>query len=81
MTNSVATPAAPDAGFQAHERLLVARQLRERGVFFSGVHLRRLEKAGLFPARVQISPNRVAWIASEVDAWIQERAAARGGVR
>lgn len=33
----------------------------------------RLEKAGKFPARRQISDNAVAWFSSEVEAWMAER--------
>ncbi|MDY0384636.1 helix-turn-helix transcriptional regulator [Trichlorobacter sp.] len=33
----------------------------------------RLEKAGKFPKRRQLSPGRVGWLASEVDAWIESR--------
>lgn len=36
-----------------------------------------LERTGRFPQRVQVSCNRVAWLESEVDAWIAEKAAAR----
>lgn len=59
------------------DRLLTAAQLRERGIFYSDVHRRRLEKAGQFPHRVQMSANRVAWLESEITAWIQRRANAR----
>jgi predicted DNA-binding transcriptional regulator AlpA len=30
-----------------------------------------LEKAGKFPKRRQLSPGRVAWLRSEVAAWLQ----------
>lgn len=33
-------------------------------------------KAGTFPAPVNISTGRVAWLESEVNAWMKERAAA-----
>jgi prophage regulatory protein len=33
----------------------------------------RLEKAGKFPPRRQISPIRVAWLESEVLAWLASR--------
>ena len=39
----------------------------------SEVTIWRMEKTGQFPARRQISPGRVAWLASEVDAWIASR--------
>ena len=37
----------------------------------------RLERAGQFCPRRQISPNAVGWLASEVQRWIDDRAAAR----
>ena len=33
----------------------------------------RLEQAGEFPKRVQLGKCRVAWVLSEVEAWIEER--------
>ncbi len=35
----------------------------------------RLERAGQFPRRRQISPNRVAWRLGEILAWCSEREA------
>jgi prophage regulatory protein len=53
-------------------RLLSKRQLKEM-VLYSPQHIARLEKAGLFPRRVQIGPNRVGWVESEVQDWLQSR--------
>lgn len=39
----------------------------------SDVTIWRMEKAGEFPKRRQLSPGRVGWLASEVDAWIESR--------
>ena len=36
--------------------------------------LYRLEKAGKFPQRVQVSDGRVGWFADEVEAWLANRA-------
>ena len=33
----------------------------------------RLEAAGQFPQRVKLGACRVAWVAEEVEAWIEER--------
>ena len=33
----------------------------------------RLEKAGAFPARRQLTSNRVAWLAADIDQWAGER--------
>ena len=40
-------------------------------------HIGRLEAAGQFPKRVQLGPNRVAWLLSEVDTWLNKRIAIR----
>ena len=33
----------------------------------------RMERAGAFPSRRQISARRVGWLASEIRAWIEAR--------
>ena len=43
------------------------------GIPYCFAHIARLEKAGLFPTRVQLGACRVAWFADEVEAWIAER--------
>lgn len=53
-------------------RILSKRQLKEL-VLYSPQHIARLEKAELFPKRVQLGPNRVGWIEAEVLDWLQER--------
>lgn len=53
-------------------RLLSKRQLKEM-VLYSPQHIARLEKAGRFPKRVQIGPNRVGWVEDEVLDWLRER--------
>lgn len=53
-------------------RLLSKKQLREK-VVYSIQHITRLEQAGRFPKRVRLGENRVAWLESEVDEWIQQR--------
>ena len=42
--------------------------------------LRRLVKSGDFPGPIKIGTRRVAWLASEFEAWVAERKAARGAV-
>jgi len=39
----------------------------------SSVTLWRLERAGRFPKRRQLSARRVGWLESEVQAWLQSR--------
>ena len=40
-------------------------------------HIYRMEKAGKFPARVKVGANRVAWVQSEVQRWLELRVAGR----
>lgn len=47
------------------------------GVPYSFAHIARLEAAGQFPKRVRLGACRVAWVANEVQAWIDERIAQR----
>jgi prophage regulatory protein len=53
-------------------RILSKRQLKEL-VLYSPQHVARLEKAGTFPKRIQLGPNRVGWVEDEVLAWLQTR--------
>ena len=53
-------------------RLLTKTEVRNR-VCYSPQHIARLEKAGKFPKRVTLGPNRVGWVEEEVDRWIQDR--------
>ena len=53
-------------------RILSKPQLKEL-VLYSPQHVARLEKAGLFPKRVQLGPNRVGWVEAEVLDWLQIR--------
>ena len=39
----------------------------------SRVSIWRMERLGRFPARVQVSPSRVAWRGPEIRAWIDSR--------
>lgn len=57
-------------------RILSKRQLREL-VLYSPQHIARLERAGHFPKRVQLGPNRVGWVESEVLDWLEMRLAQR----
>lgn len=41
----------------------------------------RMEKAGRFPKRLQLGGNSVGWLASEVEGWFSERAAARSAAK
>lgn len=43
----------------------------------SDVTIWRLERCGDFPRRIRLGGNSCGWIASEIEAWINARAAAR----
>jgi len=51
--------------------------LRRRGVAISNSTLLRLEVAGRFPRRVRIGDHSVAWLAAEIDAYIDGLGLAR----
>ena len=51
-------------------RILSKRQVKEM-VLYTPQHLARLEKAGLFPKRVQLGPSRVGWVEEEVLDWMR----------
>ena len=57
-------------------RLITKAELR-RIVPYTPQHILRLEKRGLFPRRVQVGPNRVAWLLSEIEQWVEARIAER----
>lgn len=67
-------------GAQAVSEIFLSRaDIKSRGVTYSNPHLLRLERAGKFPRRIVLSSSRVAWRASEIDAWFAERVADRDG--
>ena len=47
------------------------------GVPYSPAHIARLEVVGRFPSRVTLGACRVAWVAEEVEAWIEAKIANR----
>ena len=53
-------------------RILSKKELKGL-VLYSPQHIARLEKAGLFPKRVQLGLNRVGWVEQEVLDWLEER--------
>ncbi|GLR91312.1 helix-turn-helix transcriptional regulator [Bradyrhizobium iriomotense] len=59
------------------QTLLSYSDIVKRGVGASKVTLWRWERAGRFPRRVALSSQRVAWVESEIDAWLADRIAAR----
>lgn len=55
---------------------LILRSEVRRLVPLSTTTIWRLERAGKFPRRIAISDKRVAWRRSEIEAWLEKRAAA-----
>lgn len=47
------------------------------GIPYSGQHIARLEAAGRFPKRIRLGQNRVVWLLTEIEDWINTRIAAR----
>jgi prophage regulatory protein len=54
------------------ERLLKKAEV-EQITSLSATEIQRREKDGTFPRHLSISPKRVAWIASEIEAWVQAK--------
>jgi hypothetical protein len=54
-------------------RIYLWKDLRAAGVPYVRKHVRTLERRAEFPIHFNIGPNRVAWSADEVDAWVEER--------
>lgn len=60
------------------QQLVTKKELKSVfGVPYTFQHIARLEAAGQFPKRVRLGACRVAWVAEEVQAWIDERVANR----
>ena len=60
------------------QKLVSKKELKSiYGVPYSFQHIARLERAGQFPKRIRLGQCRVAWLADEVAAWIEERIANR----
>jgi prophage regulatory protein len=58
-------------------RIITQKELASR-VPYSSVQIWRLEKAGTFPRRITLGPNRVGWVEAEVEAWLRTRMDDRG---
>lgn len=54
-------------------RFLTFQELKGRGILYCRQHLPRMEKAGQFPTRRRIGPNRVGWLEAEIDQWLRSR--------
>lgn len=62
-------------------RMLSFSELRAlKGIKWSRVHLWRLERDALFPRRVHLGRQTIAWPEDEVDAFLQEKLSQRGSL-
>jgi prophage regulatory protein len=52
-------------------------QLEDYGIVFSRTHIKRLMDEGKFPRPVQVGERRIAWLESEILAWLEARVAKR----
>ncbi len=66
---------------QFHKQIVSKKELKTVcGIPYSPQHIQRLENAGRFPKRIKLGANRVAWLVTEVEAWINERIAQRDAI-
>jgi prophage regulatory protein len=65
-------------GHAMTRKLVSKKELKSiYGIPYCFAHIARLEAASQFPKRVQLGACRVAWVAEEVEGWIEERVANR----
>ena len=53
-------------------RILSKHQLREL-VLYAPQHVARPKKVGALPKKIDLGPNRVGWVESEVLDWLHDR--------
>lgn len=58
-------------------RILRFPEVRNRVGGVTNVTLWRWEKDGSFPKRIRIGGNSAGWLESEIDDWIEKKAAGR----
>ena len=51
--------------------------VRAEVVPYTRQHILRLERAGKFPKRIPVGANRIGWLLSEIEEWIEGRVALR----
>jgi prophage regulatory protein len=59
--------------------VLTRDDLKRMGIKVSNTSLLRWEALGRFPRRIRMAGSSVAWLAAEVDAWLDQRASERAG--
>lgn len=60
-----------------NKRLATRADLKRMGITLSNTTLLRLEARGRFPRRLRIGGTTVAWLMSEIEDWLKERAEER----
>lgn len=60
-----------------NREILSREDLASYGIFVSNSSLLRWEQNGRFPRRMRLAGTRVAWLKSELDLWLAERAEER----
>jgi predicted DNA-binding transcriptional regulator AlpA len=68
-----AIPPTYSARSAESEIFIAFDQLRDHGVTYSRVHLRRLIEQGQFPRPLLLSANRIAWRISDLANWKSSR--------
>lgn len=63
----------------AQPRLILPADLRSKGIPLSQCQIWRLRKYGKFPQPIQVSAGRIAYLESEIDAYLASRIAERDG--
>jgi prophage regulatory protein len=58
------------------DRIIGAKELRSM-IPYSPMHIWRLERAGQFPRRIRLGPNRVGWSLIEVTGWMEAKKSRR----
>jgi prophage regulatory protein len=57
--------------------VLTREDLKRMGIKVSNTSLLRWEALGRFPRRIRMAGTTVAWLAIEIEAWLEQRASER----
>jgi len=55
------------------KRMVPLNDLPKKGICYSKTHLRRLYESDRFPKPFKLSPRKLVWWESELDAWLAEK--------
>jgi prophage regulatory protein len=74
---------APSAhSWRHHQQVIRGRKAAAEYVGIGKTQSYELERRGLFPRAIALGgPRSLGWLVSELDAWLQSRAAERDGVQ